>query len=139
MKLEQFEAGLAEHLSELGFALAEVDRDGPMGTGLVRYSSGRCDVLLIIERGVLAITVGLPGDADFGYKPWADLLDLEVDAGLDVDAQADFLLGHAEQIEKLIEGDPAVAQRLRSANWRYVKEYLGLDPNMPRPGASEGS
>jgi hypothetical protein len=139
MKLLEFEAGLAERLCELGFALDTADSDGPMGTGLVRYSSGQCDVLLIIERGMLAVTVGLPGQADFGYKPWADLLGLEVDAGLDADAQADFLLGHADQIEKLIERDPAVAQRLRSANWRYVKEYLGLDPDMPRPGASEGS
>lgn len=139
MKLEEFEAGLAERLRGLGFALEAADRDGPMGTGFVRYSSGRCDVVLTSERGVLGITVGPPGGAAFGFKPWADLLGMEVDAGLDVDAQVDFLLGHADQIEKVIERDPAVAQRLRSANWRYVKEYLGLDPDMPRPGTSEGS
>jgi hypothetical protein len=138
MKLAEFEAGLTARLRGLGFACAEADREGPMGSGLVRYSSGRSDVVLTSDRGVLGITIGLPGGASFGYQSWAELLDLEVDADLGVDAQADFLLGHVGQIENMIEQDPAVGERLRSANWRFVKEFLGLDPDMQKPDASEG-
>jgi hypothetical protein len=139
VKLEEFEAGLAERLRGLGFARKAADRDGPMGSGFVRYSSGRSDVVLSSDRGVLGITVGPSGGATFGYRPWADLLGLEVDAGLGLNAQADFLLGHAGQIESLIEQDPAVGERLRSANWRFIKEHLGLAPDMPRPGTGGGS
>jgi hypothetical protein len=138
MKLAEFEAGLAERLCRLGFACEAADHNGPMGSGLARYSSGRADVVLTSDRGALGITVGPPGGATFGYRSWAELLGLEVDADLSVDAQADFLLGHAGQIETVIERDPAAGERLRSANWRFVKEHLGLAPDMPRPGAGGG-
>jgi hypothetical protein len=59
-----------------------------------------------------------------------------VDVGLGVKEQADFLLGHVAQIENAIERDPQIGDRLRSSNWRFVKEYLGLDPDMRRPGES---
>jgi len=35
--------------------------------------------------------------------------------------------------------DPQIGDRLRSSNWRFVKEYLGLDPDMRRPGESGDS
>jgi hypothetical protein len=135
MKLGDLEAVLAERLARLGFTRQSADTGGPMGSGRVRYSSGRADVVLESDRGSLGVTAGPRGTATYGYQPWADLLGLDVDAGLDVMAQAEFLLGHAEQIENVIECDPDIGDRLRSSNWRFVKEYLGLDPDMRRPGA----
>jgi hypothetical protein len=137
MKLEELEALLAENLGRLGFACETEDRHGPMASGYVRYSSSRSDVVLDSDRGLLAITMGPPGFATFGYRPWADVLGLAVDADLDVKEQAEFLLGHAQQIESTIEHDPQIGDRLRSSNWRFVKEYLGLDPDMRRPGEAE--
>ena len=84
MKLEEFEAMFAGSLGRLRFACETADRHGPMGSGRVRYSSGRSDVVLDSDRGSLAITMGTPGSATFGYRPWADLLGLAVDADLDV-------------------------------------------------------
>lgn len=139
MKLEEFEAFFAESLGRLGFACETADRRGPMGSGRVRYSSGRSDVVLDSDRGSLAVTIGPPGFATYGYRPWADLLGLAVDADLDVKEQAEFLLGQAQQIENAIERDPQIGDRLRSSNWRFVKEYLGLDPDMRRPGEAGGS
>ena len=55
---------------------------------------------------------GPPGFATYGYRPWADLLGLAVDADLDVKEQAEFLLGHAQQIENAIERDPQIGDRL---------------------------
>jgi hypothetical protein len=110
-----------------------------MGSGRVRYSSGRSAVVLDSARGTLAITMGPPGSATFGYRPWADLLGLAVDADLDVKEQAEFLIGHTQQIENAIEHDPQIGDRLRSSNWRFVKDYLGLDPDMHRSGEAGDS
>jgi len=93
MKIEEFEVMFVGGLGRLGFACETADRHGPMGSGRVRYSSGRSDVVLDGDRGSLAITMGPPGSATFGYRPWADVLRLAVDADLDVKEQADFLLG----------------------------------------------
>jgi hypothetical protein len=117
-------------LGRLEFAREAVDRHGPMGSGRVRYSSGRSDVVLDSDGGSLAITIGPPGSATFGYRAWADLLGLAVGVDLDVKEQADFLLGRVAQIENAIEHDPQIGDRLRPSNWRFVKEYLGLDPDI---------
>jgi hypothetical protein len=105
-----------------------------MGSGRVRYSSGRSDISFHSDRGTLAVTMGAPGSPTFGYRPWADLLGLTVPPGLDATAQAEFLLDHAGRVEAMIADDPKISDRLRALNWGYVKEYLGLDPDMPRPG-----
>jgi hypothetical protein len=132
--LEELEAGFAARLAGQGFTLQAADRQGPMGSGRVRYSSGRCDLSFDSDRGVLAVTMGPPGGTTYGYRPWADLLGVPVEPDLDATAQAAFLLGHAPRIEALIAADPKINDRLRTANWRYVKEFLGLDPSTPRPG-----
>lgn len=139
MKLEELEAGLVERLSCLGFVRQTAQRGGPMGSSRVRYSSRWSDVVLHSDRGAVGITMGPRGSVTYGCQPWADLLGLEVGADLDAIAQAEFLLGHAEQIEDAIAHDPDIRDRLRSSNWRFVKEYLGLDPDMQVPGKAKDS
>ena len=106
-----------------------------MGSGEIRYSNHRLDVVLHSDRGSPAVTIGSHGGLTVAYQPWADLLGVEVERDLDVRRQLEFLLEQARKIEELIEHDPEIDERLRELNWRVVKEHLGLDPNMPRPGA----
>lgn len=134
LSFDEFAQSADEGLRQRGFVLAGEDKAGPMGSGEIRYSSGRSDVVLHSDRGLPAVTMGPRGAFTYGYRPWADLLGLEVDPGLDVHSQLEFLLEHADRIEEMIERDPRIDERLRELNWRVVKEHLGLDPNMPRPG-----
>jgi hypothetical protein len=139
MKLEEFEALFAESLVGLGLPARP-------RTGVAQWGAGGSDTRRAGQTSFLTATgKRWPSrwarlvSATFGYRPWADLLGLAVDADLDVKEQAEFLLGHAQQIENAIEHDPQIGDRLRSSNWRFVKEYLGLDPDMRRPGEAEGS
>ena len=132
---DQFADAAMEELTRHGFLRESEDRNGPMGSGEIRYFGHRLDVVLHSDRGLPAVTIGSHGGHTFTYQPWAELLGVEVDKDLDVRRQLGFLLEQACRIKDLIEGDPEINERLRELNWRVVKKNLGLDPNMPRPGA----
>ena len=132
---DQFVDSVREVFGRYGFVLESEDRTGPMGSGEIRYSSLRSDLVLHSDRGCPAVTMGRHGGLTYGYQSWADLLGVEVDQDIDVHRQLAFLLEQASRIEALIERDSGIDERLRELNWRVVKEHLGLDPEMRRPGA----
>jgi hypothetical protein len=131
---DEFVLSVSERLNDLGFVRSGEDLDGPMGSAEIRYSLDRTDVMLHSDRGIPSMTVGPRGSPSFAYQPWAEILQLDVAPDLDATAQSEFFLGRMREIDAAIESDPQIETRLRNLNWRFVKEYLGLDPNMPIPG-----
>jgi len=131
---DQFVSSVREELTRHGFLPDGEDRAGPMGSGEVRFSSVGSELVLHSDRGIPAITIGPHSGITYGYLRWAALLGVKVDQDLDLYRQLDFLLEHKPGIEEFIECYPGIDEKLRELNWCAVKEYLGLDPKMVRPG-----
>ncbi len=105
-----------------------------MGSARVRFSSDLIDVELYSDRGLLSVSAGRAGSLTCGCRVWAGLLGADLNAGSDVSLQVTFLFEHLGEMREQIARDPHIDQRLRDLSWRLVKERLGLDPDMPRPG-----
>ncbi|NNN21870.1 MAG: hypothetical protein HKL80_07720 [Acidimicrobiales bacterium] len=131
---DQFFSSVKEELTVHGFLPKSEDRDGPMGSGEVQYSSVTSELVLHSDRGIPAVTIGPHSGITYGYLRWAEFLGIKVDQDLDVYRQLDFILEQKRRIDELIEGHPGIDEKLRELNWCAVKDHLGLDPKMARPG-----
>jgi len=134
MDLRNLAATMSGRLIPLGYRVVDESLDGPMGSGRVRLTNGRCDVDLHSDRGDLSITLGRHGEQSWGISVWADVLGIVLDERTDVSSEIAFVGAHLRQVEQLLDEDPKLETQLREINWRRVKEYLGLNPNMPPPG-----
>ena len=123
-------------LSSAGFTLASERLGGPMGSALWRFSSALIDFEVVDDHGQLSVVVGPKGEYRFFAVTWAAFLGIALPVSAEFDQQLDFGLAHLEEIERAIEGDSRVGEALEEINWSLVKQQLGLDPGMPRPGTN---
>lgn len=121
-------------LAAAGFSLAGDTGTGPMGSRVVRFAAERLTIELISDRGTLTVNAGPRNQPTFVLGVWAIILGLSAPPAGSTDEEIEFLLDHIRDIDKAVESEPSILEKLRQANWRYVKEHLGLSPDMMRPG-----
>lgn len=124
-------------LEEGGFALVNALTGGPMGSANWRFSDGIVDVEIINDRGHLAATAGPHGGPAFEAEVWANLMEVQL-PGQSVEQHVGFFLQNLNEIRSLIT-EPNIETRLRDTNWIRVKERLGLDPSLKRPGSTNSA
>lgn len=136
--LDEVLAAVSSRLAALGFVLADDTGIGPMGSRLVRFTRNKLAIEFINDRGSLTVAAGRRRDPTFNGRVWADVLGVEFPPPVDISESVTFFFDNLDDINGVIESDPAITSRLRDVNWRFVKAYLGLSPDMPRPGEKHG-
>jgi hypothetical protein len=134
MDLLELVASVSERISRSGFRVVDERVGGPMGSGRVRLSDGHCDVDLVDDRGALSIAIGRSGsDQSWSTAVWLEVLDLEMHEINDIADEVDLIVELLPVIQTELAADRDLDVRLREANWRRVKDHLGMDPDASLP------
>ncbi|MDF3143015.1 MULTISPECIES: hypothetical protein [unclassified Streptomyces] len=141
MSEQNLVSGLAEWLMERGFSVTEERQVGGFENILLRFVGEGCEVHLIRERGRWGITLTPPaGEPKLPPQIWRYYMDdipLEValaEQAESFESEVAFVRNRLHEITAVAQSDENIGDRLVDINWAIVKDRLGLDPGMPRPG-----
>ncbi|MDV9171992.1 hypothetical protein R6V09_17965 [Streptomyces sp. W16] len=132
---------LSEWLLGRGFVMTEDRQVGGFEDILLRFAGEGCEVNLVRQRGKWGITLAPPGGEPKLYPQiWRYYLDSvplqETLAGRaeSFESEVSFVRDRLDEVIVAVQSDRNVGDRLVGINWAIVKDRLGLDPGMPRPG-----
>ena len=144
MTEQRLVSDLSEWLLARGFSVTEERQDGGFEDILLRFIGEGCEVHLIRQRGSWNITLSTSaGEPKLPPRIWRYYLDrvpMEVtlaERSESFESESAFVQGRLHEVIAAVQSDENIEERLVEINWTIVKDRLGLDPGMPRPGQPE--